>query len=197
MTCAPMSLLLEAWERSDNQTLRAAFMDDARKLAAAGCDFFVCPDNTAHIALESAGDVTQLSALGRQIAMHIAALNPTAVDASGIDPQTVERESAILREKNAGKPDNVLGKIVESGLKSYYKEVTLLEQGFVHEPAKSVVQVLKEAEGRVGGPVKVVAFVRYALGEGIEKEETDFAAEVAAQSGVGKKLVGPSAIATP
>lgn len=141
------------------------------------------------VALESAGDVTQLSALGRQIAMHIAALNPTAVDASGIDPQTVERESAILREKNAGKPDNVLGKIVESGLKSYYKEVTLLEQGFVHEPAKSVVQVLKEAEGRVGGPVKVVAFVRYALGEGIEKEETDFAAEVAAQSGVGKKLV--------
>ncbi len=141
------------------------------------------------VALESAGDVTQLSALGRQIAMHIAALNPTAVDASGIDPQTVERESAILREKNAGKPDNVLGKIVESGLKSYYKEVTLLEQGFVHEPAKSVGQVLKEAEGRVGGPVKLVAFVRYALGEGIEKEETDFAAEVAAQSGVGKKLV--------
>ena len=141
------------------------------------------------VALESAGDVTQLSALGRQIAMHIAALNPTAVDASGIDPQTVERESAILREKNAGKPDNVLGKIVENGLKSYYKEVTLLEQGFVHEPAKSVGQVLKEAEGRVGGPVEVVAFVRYALGEGIEKEETDFAAEVAAQSGVGKKLV--------
>jgi elongation factor Ts len=83
----------------------------------------------------------------------------------------------------------VLQKIVESGLKSYYKEVTLLEQGFVHEPAKSVGQVLKEAEGRVGGPVKLVAFVRYALGEGIEKEETDFAAEVAAQSGVGKKLV--------
>jgi elongation factor Ts len=141
------------------------------------------------VALESAGDVTQLSALGRQVAMHIAALNPAAVDASGIDPQTVERGSAILREKNAGKPDNVLQKIVESGLKSYYKEVTLLEQGFVHEPAKSVGQVLKEAEGRVGGPVKLVAFVRYALGEGIEKEETDFAAEVAAQSGVGKKPV--------
>ena len=86
-------------------------------------------------------------------------------------------------------PTTCSRKIVESGLKSYYKEVTLLEQGFVHEPAKSVGQVLKEAEGRVGGPVKLVAFVRYALGEGIEKEETDFAAEVAAQSGVGKKLV--------
>jgi elongation factor Ts len=141
------------------------------------------------VALESSGDVTQLSALGRQIAMHIAALNPIAVDGSGIDAQTIERESAILREKNAGKPDHVLQKIVESGLKSYYKEVTLLEQGFVHEPSKSVGQVLKEAEGRLGGPVKLTAFVRYALGEGIEKEETDFAAEVAAQSGVGKKPV--------
>src|ERR687893_1053882 len=126
------------------------------------------------VAIESAGDVGQLSALGRQIAMHIAALNPMAVDASGIDPQTVERESAILREKNAGKPDNVLQKIVDSGLKSYYKEVTLLEQGFVHEPSKSVSQVLKEAEGKAGAPVKLTAFVRFALGEGIEKEETDF-----------------------
>jgi elongation factor Ts len=141
------------------------------------------------VAIESAGDVGQLSALGRQIAMHIAALNPIAVDASGIDAQTVERESAILREKNAGKPDNVLQKIVDSGLKSYYKEVTLLEQGFVHEPSKSVSQVLKEAEGKAGGPLKLTGFVRFALGEGIEKEETDFAAEVAAQSGVGKKPV--------
>ena len=140
-------------------------------------------------ALASAGDVALLSALGRQIAMHVAAMNPRAVDASGIDAQTVERESAILREKNAGKPDPVLQKIVESGLKSFYKEVTLLEQGFVHEPSKSVGQTLKEAEGRAGGPIKIARFVRYALGEGIEKGETDFAAEVAAQSGVGKKPV--------
>jgi elongation factor Ts len=145
------------------------------------------------VALESAGDVTQLSALGRQIAMHVAAMNPIAVDASGIDSQTVERESAILREKNAGKPDNVLHKIVDSGLKSFYKEVTLLEQGFVHEPSKSIGQVLKEAEGRAGGPIKLAGFVRYALGEGIEKEETDFAAEVAAQSGIGKKPDGDGA----
>ena len=144
-------------------------------------------------ALESSGNVDQLSALGRQIAMHIAAMNPLAVDASGIDAQTVERESAILREKNAGKPDHVLQKIVDSGLKSYYKEVTLLEQGFVHEPSKSIGQVLKEAEGRVGAPIMLVGFVRYALGEGIEKETTDFAAEVAAQSGVGKKPDGDGA----
>ncbi|AWM86915.1 translation elongation factor Ts [Microvirga sp. 17 mud 1-3] len=136
------------------------------------------------VALESEGDVDALSALGRQIAMHVAATNPVAVDASGIDAATVERESAILREKNAGKPDNVLQKIVESGLKSYYKEVTLLEQSFVHDPSKTVAQVLKEAESKAGKPVVLKGFVRYALGEGIEKEEApDFAAEVAAAAG--------------
>ena len=133
------------------------------------------------VALESAGDVTQLSTLGRQIAMHVAATNPAAVDASGIDPATIARESAILREKNAGKPDHVLQKIVESGLKSFYKEVTLLEQAFVHDPSKSVAQVLKEAEAKAGAPVKLTKFVRFALGEGIEKDDgPDFAAEVAA-----------------
>ncbi|KMO15508.1 translation elongation factor Ts [Methylobacterium platani] len=133
------------------------------------------------VALESAGDVTVLSQLGRQIAMHVAATNPVALDASGVDAGTVERESNILREKNAGKPDHVLAKIVESGLKSYYKEVTLLDQPFVHDSSKTVSQVLKEAEGKAGGPVKLTGFVRYALGEGIEKEEApDFAAEVAA-----------------
>jgi len=145
------------------------------------------------VALESPGDVGQLSALGRQIAMHVAAMNPLALDAAGIAPATIERESAILREKNAGKPDHVLQKIVDSGLKSFYKEATLLDQAYVHESSKSVSQVLKEAEGRAGGPVKIAGFVRYALGEGIEKEESDFAAEVAAQSGVSKKPNGDGA----
>jgi elongation factor Ts len=137
------------------------------------------------VALESDGDVTTLGPLGRQIAMHIAATNPLALDASGVDAATVERESAILREKNAGKPDHVMQKIVESGLKSYYKEVTLLEQSFVHDPSKTLTQVLKEAEAKAGKPVAIKSFVRYALGEGIEKEEApDFAAEVAAQAGL-------------
>jgi elongation factor Ts len=136
------------------------------------------------MALESPGDVGQLSTLGRQLAMHVAAANPAALDASGIEPSVIERESAILREKNAGKPDHVLQKIVESGLKSYYKEVTLLEQPFVHDPSKSVAQVLKEAAGKVGGAVAIKGFVRFALGEGIEKDDgPDFAAEVAAQAG--------------
>jgi elongation factor Ts len=145
------------------------------------------------VALESAGDTTELTALGRQIAAHIAAMNPVAVDASGVDTATVERESAILRDKNAGKPDHVLAKIVESGLKSYYKEATLLGQPFVYEPSKSIEQVIKEASGKVGKPVTLKAFVRYALGEGIEKETTDFAAEVAQQSGIGKKPDGDGA----
>ena len=135
------------------------------------------------VALESEGDVEFLSTLGRQIAMHVAATGPAALDASGVDPAVVERESNILREKNAGKPDHVMAKIVESGLKSYYKEVTLLEQPFVHDGSKTITQVLKEAAGKAGGEVTIKGFIRYALGEGIEKEEgPDFAAEVASMS---------------
>ncbi len=135
------------------------------------------------VALESKGDVEKLSALGRGIAMHVAAMNPLAVDASGIDPATVEREKAILLEKHQGKPANVQEKIVESGLKSYYKEVTLLDQAYVHDGSKTVAQAVKEAEGGIGAPIKIAAIVRYALGEGVEKEESDFAAEVAAAAG--------------
>ncbi|TXM70329.1 translation elongation factor Ts [Methylobacterium sp. WL120] len=135
------------------------------------------------VALESEGDVEYLSTLGRQIAMHVAATNPVALDASGVDAATLERESNILREKNAGKPDHVMAKIVESGLKSYYKEVTLLEQPFVHDGSKTISQVIKEAAGKAGAPVALTGFVRYALGDGIEKEEgPDFASEVAAMS---------------
>jgi elongation factor Ts len=137
------------------------------------------------VALESTGKADDLAVLGRQIAMHIAAANPQAIDAAGLDPQVVSREKDILADKyrQQGKPDNVIEKIVESGLKTYYKEVCLLEQAFIHDSGKSVAQAVKEAEGKVGGPVKITGFVRYALGEGIEKQESDFAAEVAAASG--------------
>jgi len=135
------------------------------------------------VGLQSEGDVEKLTVLGRQIAMHVAALNPLALDASGIPAETVAREKAILLEKHQGKPANVQDKIAESGMKSFFKENTLLDQAFVHDGSKSVAQVLKEAEGQVGAPINLVAFVRFALGEGIEKEETDFAAEVAAAAG--------------
>lgn len=134
------------------------------------------------VALESPGDAAELTALGRLVAMHVAAANPLAVDAAGVDPAVVAREKDVLADKfkQQGKPANVIEKIVESGLKTFYKEVCLLEQPYIHEPDKSVAQALKAAEGKVGGPVKVTGFVRYALGEGIEKQESDFAAEVAA-----------------
>lgn len=137
------------------------------------------------VALESPGKADALAAIGRQIAMHVASANPLAVDPSGLDPAVVEREKNVLADKfkQQGKPANVIDKIVESGLKTFYKESTLLEQPFIFDDKKSVAQALKEAEKDVGGAVKVTGYVRYALGEGIEKQESDFAAEVAAAAG--------------
>ncbi len=134
------------------------------------------------VALESTGKTDELVALGRQIAMHVAAANPQAVDAAGLDPDVIRREKDVLADKakQQGKPANVIEKIVESGLKTFYKEVCLLEQAFIHDDKKSVAQAVKEAEGKAGAPIKVAGFVRYKLGEGVEKKETDFAAEVAA-----------------
>jgi len=128
----------------------------------------------------SAKDADALANFGRMIAMHVAAANPVALDLDGVPPETLAREKAILADKNKGKPPQVLEKIVASGLKSFAKENCLLEQAYIHDPSKSVAQALKEAEGKVGGPVKISGFVRYALGEGLEKKESDFAAEVAA-----------------
>ena len=105
------------------------------------------------VALESTGDVEALQAIGRQVAMHVAAANPLALDGAALDPAVVAREKQLLMDKNAGKPPHVIDKIVESGLKSYYKEATLLDQAFVYEPSKSVGQLLKELAGRIGAPV--------------------------------------------
>jgi elongation factor Ts len=137
------------------------------------------------VALESPGKTDELTALGRMVAMHVAAANPQAIDPSGLDPAVVQREKDVLADKfkQQGKPANVIEKIVESGLKTFYKEVCLLEQAYVHDDKKSVAQALKEAEGKVGGAIKVAGFIRFALGEGIEKQESDFAAEVAAAAG--------------
>ena len=121
------------------------------------------------VALESTGAHDALVALGRQVAMHVAAASPIALNAEAIDPAVVAREKAVLADKNAGKPPHVLEKIVESGLKTYYKEVCLVDQPFVHDPSKSVAQAVKEAEKTVGAPITLKGFVRYALGEGIEK----------------------------
>jgi elongation factor Ts len=134
------------------------------------------------VGLESAGQADELNRIGRMVAMHIAASNPQALDAASLGADVIRREKDVLAEKfkAQGKPANVIDKIVESGLKTFYKEVCLLEQAFIHEPDKNVAQAVKEAEGKVGAPIKITGFVRYALGEGIERPESDFAAEVAA-----------------
>jgi elongation factor Ts len=135
------------------------------------------------VALESTGKTDELKALGRQVAMHVASANPRAVDPSGLSASTIERERAILADKAQGKPANVVEKIVESGLKTFYKEVCLLDQPFIFDDKKSVAQALKESEGKVGGPIKVTGFVRFALGEGIDRPAGDFGGEVAALAG--------------
>ena len=132
------------------------------------------------VALESTGKTDELKALGRQVAMHVASANPQAVDPSGLSASAIERERAILADKAQGKPANVVEKIVESGLKTFYKDVCLLDQPFIFDDKKSVAQALKESEGTVGGPIKVTGFVRFALGEGIDRPAGDFGGEVAA-----------------
>ena len=137
------------------------------------------------VALESSGKADELVAFGRMVAMHVAAANPQALDASALDPTVVAREKDVLADKakQQGKPANVVEKIVESGLKTYYKEVCLVDQAYIHDPSKSVAQAAKEAEAKVGAPIKLTGYVRYALGEGIDRPDSDFAAEVAAVSG--------------
>ena len=170
----------------ENMTLRRAAQLSVRQGAVGSYVHNSVADGLGKIgvlvALESTGKADELAALGRQVAMHIAASNPQAIEATGLAPETIQREKDVLAEKfkQQGKPANVIEKIVESGLKTFYKEVTLLEQAYVHDDKKSVSQALKEAEGKVGGPIKVAGFVRFVLGEGIEKQESDFAAEVAA-----------------
>src|SRR5580692_666052 len=137
------------------------------------------------VALESAGNAEELKAFGRMVAMHISFANPLAIDPSGLDPATVEREKNVLAAKAEGKPAHVIEKIVESGLKSYYKEVCLLDQPFIFDEKNkaSVTQALKDAEAKVGAPIKVTGFARFALGEGIDRPNGDFGGEVAALAG--------------
>ncbi len=132
------------------------------------------------VGLESNGNKEALATLGRQLAMHIAAASPLALDSASIDPAVIDREKGVLAEKNAGKPAHVLEKIVESGLKTFYKEVALLDQAYIHDNGKTVSQTLKESEKMVGAPIGLTGFARFALGEGVDKgDPTDFASEVA------------------
>ncbi len=124
----------------------------------------------------------QLKSFGRQIAMHIAAANPQAVTIDSLDKAVIERERAVLTEqaKESGKPAQVIEKMVEGRLRKFYEEVVLLAQAFVHDPETTVAKAVAEAEKAAGAPIKITGFYRYALGEGIDRPDSDFAAEVAA-----------------
>jgi elongation factor Ts len=136
------------------------------------------------VALESTGDTAKLKEIGRQVAMHVAATNPLALTAEEIDPAIVEKERGILteqaREQGKGKPDNVIEKMVNGRLQKFFKESVLLKQEFVINPDVTVEDAVAAVSKEIGAPVKVTGFVRMALGEGIEKQSSDFAAEVAA-----------------
>ena len=135
------------------------------------------------VALESTGDKAKLGALAKQLAMHVAATNPQSLNVADLDQAAIERERAVLAEKagQAGKTADIIAKMVEGGLRKFHQEVVLLEQAFVIDGKTKVSKVVEEAGKLVGAPVILTGFLRFALGEGIEKKSEDFAAEVAAQ----------------
>lgn len=137
------------------------------------------------VALRSEADPERLAELGKQLAMHVAATNPQAVTVEGLDPEVVARERDILAEqaRASGKPEAIVQKMVEGRLRKFYEEAVLLEQAFVIDPDRRVREVLAAFEKETGRPAEVVAFVRMALGEGVGKPESDFAAEVAELGG--------------
>lgn len=134
------------------------------------------------VGLASTAPAETLEGLGRQVAMHVAATNPASLDVSSLDPALIERERSVLSEqaRASGKPDNIIEKMIDGRIRKFYEEVVLLEQAFVIDPEQRVGKAVEAAAKAAGVPIKVTAFVRFALGEGIEKEASDFAAEVAA-----------------
>ncbi|MER2534579.1 MAG: translation elongation factor Ts [Rhizobiaceae bacterium] len=134
------------------------------------------------VAVETTGNEEAARAFGRQVAMHVAATNPISLSVDQVDPAAVERERAIFSEqaRQSGKPENVIEKMIEGRLRKFYEEVVLMKQAFVMNPDVTVEKALKDAEKEIGAPAAITGYVRFALGEGIQKEATDFAAEVAA-----------------
>jgi elongation factor Ts len=135
------------------------------------------------VALESTGDKAKLAPLAKQLAMHVAAANPQSLTVADLDKAVVERERAVLAEKagQSGKAADIIAKMVEGGIRKFHQEVVLLEQAFVMDGKTKVSKVVDEAAKQVGGSVRIAGYLRFQLGEGIEKKSEDFAAEVAAQ----------------
>lgn len=167
---------------------RAAFLQVEQGIVASYIHNAVKPDLGKIgilVGLKSTGDKEKLSAFGKQLAMHIAAARPESLNVENLDKKLIERERQIFSEKASasGKPANIIEKMVEGSLRKYYEEVVLLEQVFVIDGKLKVSEVLKNAEKEIGAPVEISGFVRFQLGEGIEKEQSDFAEEVRKAAG--------------
>ena len=136
------------------------------------------------VALESAGDKVKLEELGKQIAMHIAATKPDALAIENVDPTKLNRETEVLKDqaRSSGKPESIIEKMIQGRIRKYYEEVVLLEQAFVMDDKVKVKQLLENAAKEIGTEIKIADFKLFVLGEGIEKKEDDFAAEVASMT---------------
>ncbi len=174
----------------ENQSIRRAFVLEVENgIVASYIHNAVATDMgkiAVLVALESTAGEETLAGLGRQLAMHIAATNPASLDVADLDQELVEREKQVQIDKarESGKPDNIIEKMIEGRMRKYYEEVVLLKQDFVMDTEKKVEKVLAEAAKEAGADITLKAFARVELGEGIEKKEDDFAAEVAAAAGV-------------
>lgn len=170
----------------ENMALRRSAKLSVSKGAVASYVHNAVADNLGKIgvlvAIETEGSAEAAAAFGRQVAMHVAAVNPLALNDTDVDPAAVAREKEIFSDqaRQSGKPENIIEKMVEGRMRKFFEEVVLLKQAFVVNPDVTVEQALKEAEKEIGAPAKVTGFVRFALGEGIERAASDFAAEVAA-----------------
>lgn len=173
----------------ENMTLRRAAMLQVNNGVVASYLHNCCGNNLGKIgvlvALESTADKAKLEELGKHIAMHVAASAPLFKDIASVDPAAVEHEKSIFAEqaKASGKPENIIEKMVEGRIRKYYEEVVLEEQAYIMDPDKKVKQVIADAAKELGADIKLAGYVRFKLGEGLQKKEEDFAAEVAAQLG--------------
>lgn len=169
----------------EHMTLRRAQLLEVKQGVVATYIHNVIAPNRGKIgvllALESAGNADKLGVLGRQLAMHVAAARPESLDIAGLNPDVVARERAVYADKakQSGKPAEIIEKMVEGSMRKYYEQAVLLEQTFIIDGQSKISAVLEAAAKDVGAPVKLSGYVRFELGEGVEKKADDFAAEVA------------------
>ena len=175
----------------ENMTLRRMARIDVAPGVVTGYVHNAAAENLGKIGvlvgLKSEGDADKLNELGRKIAMHVAAAAPLAKDVDSLDPEVIERERTLLADqaRDSGKPESIIDKMVEGRMRKFYEESVLLNQPFVMDPDVTVSQLIENTGKELGASIELVDFIRLGLGEGVEKNEDDFAGEVAAMAGKG------------